>query len=89
MYYKKFLMLLDDLVWVKKEQISSSIEWKLGIKWISPYKVKEVKHGGVSYDLENTFSGDTIHRAVDKLKRFVGDEGYIVDMSEIVLLSVN
>ena len=78
---------VGDLVWVKKEQISSSIERKLGIKWIGPYKVKEVKQGGVSYDLENTFSGDTLHRAADKLKRFVGDEGYIVDMSEIVLPS--
>ena len=41
----------------------------------------------MSYELENTFSGDTIHRAADKLKRFVGDGGYLVDMSEIVLPS--
>ena len=59
---------VGDLVWVKKEQVSSSIERKLGIKWIGPFKVKKVTQGGVSYELENTFSGDTIHRAADKLK---------------------
>ena len=78
---------VGDLVWVKKEQFSSSMEKKLGVKWTGPYKVKEVAQGGVSYVLENTFTGDTIHRASEKIKRFVGDEGYIVDMNEVVLPS--
>ena len=76
---------VGDLVWVKKEQVSSSIERILGIKWIGPFKVKKVAQGEVSYELENTFSGDTIHRATDKLKQLVGDGGYVVDMSEVVL----
>ena len=78
---------IDDLVWIRKEQISSSMERKLGIKWIGPYKVKKVLQGGVSYELENTFSDDTFHRAPDKIKRFVGDEGYMVDLNEIVVSS--
>ena len=78
---------IGDLVWVRKEQFSSTMERKLGIKWIGPYKVTKVAQGGVSYVLENTFTGDTIHRASDKIKRFVGDENYLVDMSEIVVPS--
>ena len=78
---------IGDLVWVKKEQFSSTMERKLGVKWIGPYKVTQVAQGGVSYELENTFTGDTIHRASDKLKRFVAGEGYIVDMSEVMVPS--
>ena len=78
---------VGDLEWVKKEQFSSSMERKLGIKWIGPYKVTVKEQEGVSYVLENTFTGDTIHRASDKIKSFVGDEGYVVDMTEVVLPS--
>ena len=78
---------VGDLVWVKREQFSSTMERKLGIKWIGPYKVTEMAQGGVSYVLENAFTGDKIHRASNKIKPFVGDEGYLVDMNEVVLPS--
>lgn len=78
---------VDDLVWVKQEQTSSSMERKLGLKWIGPFKVKRVTLGGVSYELENVFTGVTIRRAADKLKRYVGDDRYLLEMEEVVLPS--
>ena len=78
---------VGDLVWVKKEQIGTAAERKLGLKWVGPYKVKKVILEGVSYELENMFNGTTLRRAADKLKSYYGGEGYLVDMEEIVLPS--
>ena len=78
---------INDLVWVKKEQTGTVMEKKLGTRWTGPFKVKKVALGGVSYELENVFNGKRITRAADKIKLYLGGEGYIVEMEEIVLPS--
>lgn len=74
---------VDDLVWIKREQFGSSADRKLGLKWIGPCRVKKVNLDGVSYEVENVFNGKILHRAADRLRRYVSDEGYVVDMKEI------
>lgn len=78
---------IGDLVWVKKEQVSSSVERKLGLRWNGPYRVKKMALGGVSYELENLFNGTIINRAADKLRRYIGDEQYLLEMNEVVVPS--
>ena len=36
---KKQTLAVNDLVWVKRESVSSYVEKKLGIKWLGPYKI--------------------------------------------------
>ena len=78
---------IDDLVWVKREQVSSTAERKLGLKWIGPYKVTKVALGGVSYELKNVFNGTIINRAADKIRPYIGEEQYLLEMGEIVIPS--
>ena len=80
-------MEVNDLVWIKRELFGSSAERKLGLKWMGPYKVKEVHLDGVSYIVENVFNGKTLHRAADKVRKYIAEDGYVVDMEEVVVPS--
>lgn len=51
---------------------------KLGLKWVHPYKIKEVLRYRGAYRLQNTFTRTTVQRAVNKVKQYVGDEGLLV-----------
>ncbi len=64
---------VDQLVWVKKDYTTSVGDRKLGVKWISPYNVKEVLRDGGSYRLENVFEGTLVQRAADKVKPYIGE----------------
>ncbi len=44
---------VDQLVWVKKDYTTSLGDRKLEVKWIGPYKVKEVLRDGGACRLEN------------------------------------
>ncbi len=46
---------VDQLVWVEKDYTTSLGDRKLGMKWVGPYKVKEVLRNGGAYRLENVF----------------------------------
>ncbi len=39
-------MEVDQLVWVKKDYTTSLSDRKLGVKWVGPYKGKEVLREG-------------------------------------------
>ncbi len=71
------------LVWVRKDYTISLNDPKLEVKWIGPYKVKEVLRQGGSYRLENVFDGVNVQRAVDKVKSYVGREGVHVQPQEV------
>ena len=78
---------INDLVWIKRELFGSSAERKLGLKWMGPYKVKEVHLDGVSYIVENVFNGKTLHRAADKVRKYIAKDGYVLDVEEVVVPS--
>ncbi len=71
------------LVWVKKDYTFSVNDRKLGVKWIGPYKVKEVLRQGGAYRLENVFDGVMVQREADKVKPYVGREGVFVQTQEV------
>ncbi len=74
---------VGQLVWVKKDYTISFCDRKLGVKWVGPYKVKEVLRDGGAYRLENVFDGVIIQRAADKVKPYVGRELILVQPREI------
>ncbi len=51
---------------------------KLGVKWVGPYKVKEVLRNGGAYRPENVFDGVGVQRAADKVKPYVGQGDILV-----------
>ncbi len=59
---------VDQLVWVRKDYTTSVSDRKLRVKWVGPYKVKEVLRNGGAYRLENVFEGTRAQRAADKVK---------------------
>ncbi len=59
---------VDQVVWVKKGYTTSMGDRKLGVKWVGPYKVKEVLLNGGAYRLENVFDEVRVQRAADKVK---------------------
>ncbi len=61
-------MEVDQFVWVKKDYTTSLGDRKSGVKWVGPYKVKEVILNGGAYRLENVFHEVRIQRAADKVK---------------------
>ncbi len=74
---------VDQLVWIKKDCTTSLSERKLGVKWVGPYKVKEIIRNGGAYRLENLFDGVRIQRAADKVKPYVGQGGILVHPQEV------
>ncbi len=46
---------VDQLVCVKRDYTTFVGDRKLGVKWVGPYKVKEVLRNGGAYRLENVF----------------------------------
>ncbi len=50
----------DHLVWVKKDYTTSLGDRKFGLKWVGPYRVKEVIREGGAYKLEDVFEGVVI-----------------------------
>ncbi len=74
---------INQLVWVKKDYTTSLSDRKLGVKWIGPYKVKEVLRDGGAYRLESVFDGVTTQRAADKIKSYIGSEGIFVQLQEV------
>ncbi len=71
------------LVWVKKNYTTSVNDRKLGVKWIGPYKVKEVLRQGGAYRLENGFDGVIVHRAAHRLRPYVGQERVLLRQQEV------
>ncbi len=61
------------LLWVRRDYTTLN-DRKLGVKWIGPYKVKEVLRQGGAYRLENVFDGVTVQKAADEVKPYVGRE---------------
>ncbi len=76
-------MEVDQLVWVKKDYTTSLGDKKLGVKWVGPYKVKEVFRNGGAYWLENVFDVVRIQRASDKVKPYVGQGDILVQPREM------
>ncbi len=74
---------IDQQVWIKRDYATSQSDKKLGVKWVGPYKVKEVLRGGRAYRLENVFDGVIIQRAADKIKPYVGQEGILIQEREV------
>ncbi len=74
---------VDQLVWMRKDYTTSLSDWKLGVKWVGPYKVKEVLRDGEAYRLENVFDGVRIQRAAHKVKPYVGQENILVQSREM------
>ncbi len=75
---------VGELVWVKKDYTTSVGDRKLGVKWIGPYKVKEVLRNGGAYRLENVFEGTLVQRAADKVKPYIGQENVLVRPKELM-----
>ncbi len=75
---------VDQLVWVKKDYTTSLGDRKLGVKWVCPYKVKEVIRNGGAYRLENVFHGVGIQRAADKVKPYIGQGDILVQPREFI-----
>ncbi len=69
---------VDQLVGVKKDYTTSLGDRKLGVKWVGPYKVKEVLRDGGVYRLESVFDGVRIQRAADKVNPYVGQGDILV-----------
>ncbi len=70
-------------MWVRKDYTTSSNDRKLGVKWIGPYKVKELLRQGGAYRLGNVFDEVMVQRVVDKVKPHVGREGVLVQPQEV------
>ncbi len=75
---------VDELVWVKKDYTTSLGDRKLGVKWVGPYKVKEVLRNGGAYRLENVFDGVGVQRAADKVKPYIGQGDILVQPRELI-----
>ncbi len=75
---------VDQLVWVKKDYTTSVSDRKLGVKWVGPYKVKEVLRNGGVYRLENVFEGTRVQRAADKVKAYIRQGDILVQPRELV-----
>ncbi len=71
------------LVWVKKDYVTSLGDRKLGLKWVGPYKIKEVLREGGAYKLEDVFEGVVIQRAADKVKPYVGQVNILTQPREV------
>ncbi len=71
------------LLWVKKDYTTSVNDRKFGVRWIGPYKVKEVLRQGGAYRLENVFDGVMVQRVADRVKQYVGREGVLVQQQEV------
>ncbi len=56
----------------------------LGVKWVGPYKVKEVLRDGGAYRLENVFEGTRVQRAADKIKPYIEQEDILVRPRELI-----
>ncbi len=74
---------VDQLVWVKKNYTTSLGDRKLEVKWVGPYKVKEVLREGGAYRLESVFDGVRIQRAANKVKPYVGLDNILVQSREM------
>ncbi len=74
---------VDQLFLVKKDYTTSLGDRKLGVKWVGPYKVKEVLQNGGAYRLENVFDGVGIQRAADKAKPYIGQGDILVQPREL------
>ncbi len=75
---------VDQLVWLKKDYTMSVGDRKLGVKWVGPYKVKEVLRDGGAYRLENVFGGTLVQRAADKMKPYIGQQNILVRPRELI-----
>ncbi len=75
---------VDQLVWVKKDYTTSVGDRKLGVKWVGPYKVKEVLRNGGANRLENVFEGTRVQRAADKVKPYAGQGDTLVQPREFI-----
>ncbi len=76
---------VDQIVWVKKDYTTSLGDRKSGVKWVGPYKVKEVIRNGGAYRLENVFDGVRIQRAANKVKPYVGQGDILVQPRELIV----
>ncbi len=68
---------------MKKDYTTSVNDRKSGVKWIGPYKVKEVHRQGGAYRIENVFDGVVVQRAADRVKPYVGREGVLLQQQEV------
>ncbi len=75
----------DQLVWVQKDYTTSLGDRKLGLKWVGPYKVKEVIREGSAYKLEDVFEGVVIQRAADKVKPYVVQDNILTQPRKMFL----
>ncbi len=74
----------DQLVWVKKDYTTSLGDRKLGVKWVGPYKVKEVLRQGGAYRLQIVFDGVGVERAADSVKPYIGQGDILVQPRELI-----
>ncbi len=54
------------------------------MKWVGPYKLKEVLRNRGAYRLENVFEGTRVQIAADKVKPYIGQEDIPVQLREFV-----
>ena len=73
----------NTLVWVRNETVVPNTSRKLNPKWRGPYQVIRANRDGATYELRNTFDQTVITRAAEKVKHFVGQELWLLEMQEV------
>ena len=73
----------NSLVWVRSETMVPNTSRKLNPKWCGPYRVTKVYRDGAKYELCNLFTQHIIERAAEKVKPFVGQEQWLIEMEEM------
>ena len=71
------------MVWVRSETMVPNTSRKLNPKWCGPYRVIKVLRNGAKYELCNLFTQAIIERAAEKVKPFVGQEQWLIEMEEM------
>ena len=70
------------LVWVRNETPVLGTCKKLNLKWKGPYKVVEVIRGGSAYTVADLFTGHTLRRAAEKVKKYCGRDEWLLKQHE-------
>ena len=66
------------LVWVKRETVIPGTSRKMNVRWGGPYRVVDVLRNGGAYVVENSFTGQRLQRAAEKVKPYHGDEEWLL-----------
>ena len=73
---------VGSLVWVLSEKTIQGTCAKLNPKWRGPYRVVESIRDGLTYVLEDPFTGKCVQRAAEKVKPYVSRSEVILEPEE-------